>query len=52
MISDQLLVAGSDAFAPVYCAGREDGWDDAAEPLSGPRCHQRLGVGVVNADAA
>lgn len=52
MISGQLLVCGSDAFAPVHRAGREDGWDDAAEPLSGPRCHQRLRVGVVYADAA
>lgn len=52
VISTRFLVGGSDAFAPVHRAGREDGWDDAAESLSGPRCHQRLRVRVVNADAA
>lgn len=45
-------MGGSDTFAPVHCTGRKDGGDDTAEPLSGPRRHQRLRVRVVNADAA
>lgn len=52
MISSRFLVSGSYTFAPVHCAGREDGWDDTTEPLSGPWGHQRLRVGVVNANAA
>lgn len=52
MISRRFLLAGSDALAPVHGAGWVDGWDDAAEPLSGPRRHQGLGVGVVHADTA
>lgn len=45
-------MGGSDTFAPVHSAGGEDGWDNAAEPLPGPRRHQRFRVRVVDTDAA